>query len=232
MPTTVLYIDTEHDQVVDDPVLGVPHLAKIEEARRRLEAAAGSPCRVVRFPDVSLATIAHAEAAAVVISGCTTDWAKYDFGALAGLLDVIRAAPVPVLGICAGHQLVGFAHGAAWGPLGPLADGEADPHPHFAPGERKERGFLPVEVDADCPLFRDVGTIGIFFQSHYWQLEATPPGFVARASSPWSAIQTIERLDRPVFGVQFHPERADDAHPDGAAVLRNFFALARRATRP
>ena len=231
MPATVLYVDTEHARVVDDPELGNAHRAKIEAARRRLEAAAEMPCQVARFADVTRASIAQSGAAAVVISGCTTDWAEYDFTALAGLMEVIRSAPAPILGICAGHQLIGFAHGAAWGPLGSLAEGETDPDPRFAPGQRKERGFLPVEVDPDCPLFRELDPNSIVYQSHYWQLNATPPGFVSRANSPWSAIQAIERLDQPIFGVQFHPERADAAHPAGATVLRNFFALARRVTR-
>ena len=159
-----------------------------------------------------------------------TDWADYDFTSLARLLAVIRAAPAPILGICAGHQLIGLAHGASWGPLGPLQAGEVDPDPRFVPGRRKERGFLPVEVDSCCPLFRGLDSTAAFFQSHYWQLEDVSQGFAARARSPWSPIQAIERLDRPVFGVQFHPERYDTAQPDGATVLRNFFARARGAS--
>ena len=67
------------------------------------------------------------------------------------------------------------------------------------------------------------------FQSHYWQLLETPAGFATRASSAWSPIQAIERLDRPVFGIQFHAERFDTAHPAGSRVLRSFFAAARSA---
>ncbi len=223
---TVLYVDTEHDRVVEDPATTPAHDAKIEGARRRIEAAAGVPCLVARFDEVSLTTIEQAEATAIVVSGSTTDWAEYDFAPMAGLLDAVRAAPVPILGICAGHQLIGFAHRAPWGPLGPLLPGEVDTDPRFAPGQRKERGFLPVHLDLDCSLFRSLTPCATFFQSHYWQLGDVPDGFVARATSPWSPIQAIERLDRPVFGVQFHPERYDAANPDGEIVLRNFFALA------
>ncbi len=162
-----------------------------------------------------------------MIGGSTTDWTRYDVAALAGLLATIRAAPVPILGICAGHQLIGFAHRAPWGPLGALQEGEVDADPRFAPGQRQERGFLPVQVDGRCPLFRGLNPTAAFFQSHYWQLEDVPTGFTARASSPWSPVQAIERLDRPVFGVQFHPERDDAEHSNGAVVLRNFFALGR-----
>jgi GMP synthase-like glutamine amidotransferase len=225
--STVLYVDTEHESVVNDPELGSLHRAMLDAARGRLATAANATCLVAGYTEVSSTMIDATGAAAVVISGNSTDWARYDFPAMAGLLDAIRAAPVPILGICAGHQLVGFAHGARWGPLGPLAEGEADRDPRFAPGQRKARGFLPVKVDPDCSLFSGLDQLQTFFQSHYWQLEEVPEGFVTRAASASSEIEAIERRDRPVFGVQFHPERYDAVHPAGAIVLRNFFALAR-----
>lgn len=222
-----MYVDTEHDRVVDHPTLGPAHRATVARARDRLQAAAGLPCLVLAHPEVSPAAVEQIAPAAVVIGGNTTDWACFDLASFAGLVAVIRAAPLPILGICAGHQLIGFAHGARWGPLGPLAAGEVDPDPRFVPGQRKQRGFLPVQLDPACPLFQGLPATARFFQSHYWELTEVPPGFAARARSPWSAVQAIERLDRPVFGVQFHPERHDAAHPHGAAVLRRFFALVR-----
>ena len=225
---TVLYVDLEHERVLADPARARGHLTRREAARARLAEAAGEPCDVVRFTEVSRERLEAVRPAAVVISGSTTDWAEYDPAALERLAEAVRAAPVPILGICAGHQLIGRAHGAAWGPLGPLAPGEADPDPRFAPGQRKERGFLEVRLDTACPLFRGLGPSAEFFQSHYWHLAGVPEGFLLRAGSPWSPVQAIERLDRPVFGVQFHPERYDQAHPAGFEVLRNFFETARR----
>ena len=222
---TVLYVDTEHERVTGDPVTGASHRARLDAARERLATAAGASCLVIGYAGVSLDMVRTTGAIAVVIGGNTTDWADFDYSTMAGLLDTIRAAPVPILGICAGHQLIGLAHGAGWGPMGPLAEGEVDPDPRFAPGQRKERGFLPVRGDPECPLFSGMDQPAIVFQSHYWQLQEVPEGFVTRATSPWSRIQAIERRDRPVFGVQFHPERYDAVHPAGATVLRNFFAL-------
>lgn len=222
---TVVYIDTEHDQILEHPEHGPSHRVRIETIRKRLAVAAGRSCLVRRFAAVSPTLIQQIEPSALVIGGNRTDWAAYDNSALDRLLDTIRAAPVPILGICAGHQLIGRAHGAEWGPLGALQAGEIDPDPAFAPGQRKECGFLPVEIDPRCRLFHGLPPRPTFFQFHYWQLADIPAGFVIRAHSPWSTIQAIERRDRPVFGVQFHPERYDSAYPDGATVLRNFFAL-------
>jgi GMP synthase-like glutamine amidotransferase len=223
---TVMYIDTEHDRVLTDPELGPAHRARIETTRDRLAATARRPCLVRHFTAVSVQLIERVAPSTLVIGGNLTDWEAFDHSDLSGFLDTIRAAPVPILGICAGHQLIGLAHGAAWGPLGALQLGEIDPDPAFAPGQRKECGFLPVEIDPRCPLFRGLPPQPTFFQYHFWQLTEIPSGFDMRARSPWSAVQAIERRDRPVFGVQFHPERYEPAHSHGASLLHNFFALA------
>lgn len=231
----VILVDTEHEGVVANPALAPAHRRRVEATRQRLVDAAGasSEVEVVAMAVANPASLAALNPAAIVLGGNRTDWAVFADAALGGILDTIRGTAVPLLGVCAGHQLIGLAHGASWGPLGPLAPGEPDPDPRFAPGQRKERGYLPVRIDAACDLFDGLPASATFFQSHYWQLTAVPSGFAACASSAWSPIQAIRSLDptRPVFGVQFHAERWDDDHPAGLAVLRNFFAVARhRAT--
>jgi GMP synthase (glutamine-hydrolysing) len=223
----VVYVDTEHERVRNHPEAGLRHRVMLAETIGRLERIAGARAELLSFAEVSPARIAKSPPSVIFIGGNTTDWCEFDFQEMAGLMEVIRAAPTPILGICAGHQLIGYAHHAKWGPLGPLQYLEVDPDPRFAPGQRKQRGFQAVRLDAHCPLFRGLDATVDFFQSHYWQLVDVPRGFAVRASSPWSAIQAIERMDRPVFGVQFHPERYDAAHPYGAVILRNFIALAR-----
>ncbi len=224
---SIVYVDLEHDRVRDNAVAGVAHRTRRAAALARLAEAAGEPCDVVRFEDVTVDLIRSLAPRALVISGNTADWSEYAVASLAGMAETIRAAPVPILGICGGHQLIGQAHGATWGPLGPVLDGATDPHPHFAPGLRKERGFLPIDIDRSSPLFQGLGALPVVFQSHYWHLTDVPPEFSVCASSLDSPIQAIARQDRPVFGVQFHPERYDDNHRDGEMVLRNFFAIAR-----
>lgn len=220
----VLLIDTEHDDVRSHPDLGPRYRTKIGQVRARIADAAREDCLSLHVAAASPASVDRLGPSSIVVGGNTTDWARFDDSDLAGLLTTIRQAPAPILGICAGHQLIGLAHGAPWGPLGPLQEGETDPDPAFAPGQRKERGFLPVEIDRSCPLFRGLDGNSVFFQSHYLQLECAPEGFTVRASSPWSTVQAIERLDQRVFGVQFHPERGDADHPHGTIVLRNFFS--------
>ena len=221
---SILYVDPEHDVVVNDPVQGPYHRGAVRSAQARIASVAGSACDVAPAVSVTPPEIEARSPLAIVIGGSSTDWATYDFSTLSGLFAVIRAASVPILGICGGHQLIGYVHGAGWGPLGRLDPDEVDPDPQFAPGQRKESGFRSVGIDTSSALFRGLRPEPEFFQAHYWQLTDIPPGFSARAHSPWCPIQAIERSDRPVFGVQFHPERFDATHPDGEQVLRNFFA--------
>ena len=227
---TIVYIGTEHHRVLEHAEFSPSHHAKIEMVRDRLATASGQLCEVRHFTAVSPTYIEQRAPLALVIGGNLTNWAEFDDADLAGLFATIRTAPMPILGICAGHQLIGRAHGAAWGPLGTLQRGEVDPDPDFGPGQRKECGFMSVEVNSRCPIFRDVAPISVMFQHHYWHLEEVPAGFVVQARSQRSPIQAIERIDRPVFGVQFHVERYDADHPHGEAVLRSFFALARKLT--
>lgn len=221
---SILYVDPEHDVVLNDPVKGPQHRAAVRSARARIATVSGSACDTAPAASVTPPEIEARSPTAIVIGGCATDWATYDFSTLSGLFAVMRAATVPILGICGGHQLIGYAHGAGWGPLGRLHPNEVDPDPAFAPGQRKESGFMSVWLDSSSALFRGFGPKPEFFQAHYWQLTNAPPGFSIRAHSKWCPIQAIERTDRPVFGVQFHPEHFDATHPDGELVLRNFFA--------
>ena len=150
----VVYVDTEHKRVHDHPEAGSRHRARLAEMTERLERIAGAPAELLGFAAVSPARIKQSSPAAIIIGGNTTDWGEFDFQEMSGLLEVIRAAPAPILGICAGHQLVGYAHHATWGSLGPLHHLEVDPDPRFAPGQRKQRGFQAVQLDARCALFR------------------------------------------------------------------------------
>lgn len=227
----ILLVDTEHRHVSRHPRRGPAHRAKLPTTTAILATLSGEPCETRPYHEVDPQSVARLAPSSIVVGGNTTEWFRFEDRDLAGLLATIRAAPVPILGLCAGHQLIGRAHGADWGPLGPLHPGEADPDPRFAPGERKERGFLHIALDRRCPLFRDLDPEVAVFQSHSWELRTVPDGFIRRASSHGSAIQAIEHQDCPVFGVQFHPERADDRRPAGITILRNFFARASIANR-
>jgi GMP synthase (glutamine-hydrolysing) len=226
----ICYVDLEH------PTLGPSILSETAEATQRkadlltskvrFEALSGEPCLLAHFTRVSPARVARLGVRALVLSGHFTLIDEYDPRDLAPLVEVIRETDRPLLGVCGGHQLLGVVYGAPPAPMGPLGPGEVDPRPELAPGMRKEWGPCPVRIVADDPLFAGVGQRAVVEQRHFWELKTVPAGFVRLAGSDACPVQAIRHARRPLYGVQFHPERYTDAHPAGRTILANFFRLA------
>jgi GMP synthase (glutamine-hydrolysing) len=125
-------------------------------------------------------------------------------------------------------QLMAEAYGAEIGPLGPLGPGEVAPaNGAIVQGMKQERGFLPVRPTAEHGLLHNLPEQPVFFQSHYWEVKAPPQGFQVLAESDLCQVQAIAHRDRPLFGVQFHPEEYDDTHLDGRQLLGNFLKMVR-----
>jgi GMP synthase-like glutamine amidotransferase len=224
----ILTIDLEHDEYLNDAKNRDIHFVRTMDAKLKLEAITGDACLVQRYARVNLERLAEWGVWAVAISGNATGWEAYDEGDLEGVREIIRVAPVPIIGFCGGCQLIATTMGAQIGPMGPLAQDEPDPHPDFGPaGFAKEFGFSRVRITAIDPLFEGLSEEPVFFQAHYFELKEVPPEMALLAVSDCCRIQAIKRLDRPVYGTQFHPERYDDDHPDGRTLLKGFFDLAR-----
>ncbi|MBI1881032.1 MAG: gamma-glutamyl-gamma-aminobutyrate hydrolase family protein [Chloroflexi bacterium] len=222
----IIYVDLEHERLQQQPEAWEKSLARRLKHKYRLEELSGDLCLIVRYERVSLDLLRELNARAVVVSGCATDFEYYSDESLAGLRAVYREAAQPILGFCGGMQLLAPAYGAEIGPLGPLAPDKADPyHDAFGPGMKQERGFLPVRLAADHRLFDGLPVQPTFFQAHYWEVKAPPQGFRVLAESDLCPVQAIAHRDRPIFGVQFHPEEYDEAHPDGRRVLENFLKM-------
>jgi GMP synthase (glutamine-hydrolysing) len=226
----ICYVDLEHAERGPSMLSEGPHAtqrkADLLTVKARVERLSGEPCHLLHFTQVDRGFLGRLGVRAVVISGHSTLIDDYDPRALAPLVELIRETPTPVLGLCGGHQLIGLAFGAEPAPMGPLAPGERDPKPDLAPGMRKEWGPCRVKISGDDPLFAGLGDTVVVEQRHFWELKSVPCGFEPIASSEACAIQAIRHGSRPLYGVQFHPERYSESHPDGRTILTNFFRLA------
>ncbi|KAK7923242.1 GMP synthase [Apiospora marii] len=115
---------------------------------------------------------------------------------------------VPILGICYGCQEI------AW-----RADSK-----NVARGEKREYGHADVTVTkvnshADR-LFAGMGDKVAAFMSHFDKLVKLPTDYVVIANTENSEFAGIAHKEKPIFGVQFHPEL--EHTPCGEALLRNF----------
>lgn len=141
-----------------------------------------------------------------------------------GLIDPIRCAAtrgVPVFGICLGMQLLGSEseeHGVHEG-LG-LIEGRVVKLAPTQPGCRVPNiGWCDIRVLRPGLLF-DSSTGGCFYHVHSFHLVPKDEGVIA-AIIQYGGEQVVVAIERDnVVGVQFHPEKSQDA---GLDLLAGFF---------
>ncbi|TVR03104.1 MAG: glutamine-hydrolyzing GMP synthase [Deltaproteobacteria bacterium] len=118
---------------------------------------------------------------------------------------------VPILGICYGMQLLSDAFDAP-----------------VQPGNTREYGRTSIDIRNDRGLFAGFDVPGRLsvWMSHGDSVTGVPDGFDALAVSENGLLAAIGHQERPLYGVQFHPEVV---HSDrGIDILRNFlFRIAR-----
>lgn len=186
--------------------------AALERVRPNLEILT-EPFRVV-----SLKRVRELQPSHIILSGQSHPWERYTPESLAGVFEVIQQATQPILGVCGGHQQMALAFGASVGLMARLEPGEG------YEGARRERGFYEVETNAQG-IFRDLPRKLTVWHSHFDEVKTLPPGFEPTASNQTCPIQAMQHQERPLFGVQFHPELFDDDFPDGRRVVENFLDL-------
>ncbi|MCL4838201.1 MAG: glutamine-hydrolyzing GMP synthase [Thermoanaerobaculia bacterium] len=113
------------------------------------------------------------------------------------------ALGLPVLGICYGMQAMAQALGGRVEAAG-----------------RREYGRAEVEVAGESVLFAGLGPRETVWMSHGDQVTGPPEGFSVPARTENAAVVALERADRCLFGIQFHPEVSHTV--SGGALLRNF----------
>jgi GMP synthase (glutamine-hydrolysing) len=167
---------------------------------------------------VSLKRVKSLDPSHIILSGQSHPWDRYTPESLASVVEVIKKARQPILGVCGGHQQIALAFGAPIGLMGRLEPGEG------YEGAKRERGYLPVETNG-AGLFKDLPREITVWHSHFDEVKALPKDFRSTASNETCPIQAMEHIERPLFGVQFHPELFDGEHPDGRKVLENFLKM-------
>lgn len=189
---------------------------EIRDALERLRPE--TPLVVEHYKTVSLRRIEELSPTHIILSGQSHPWDSYTAESLAGVLDVIRRAPQPTLGICGGHQQIALCYGARVDVMKRLSPGTG------YEGCLRERGFFDVETEARG-IFAGLPRAISVWHSHYDEVKELPAGFRLTASSATCAIQAMQHTTRPLFSVQFHPELFDEEHPHGRQVLENFLNL-------
>jgi len=127
-------------------------------------------------------------------------------------LDVIKefADTTPIFGICLGHQSIAQAFG-----------GEVIRAKNMMHGKTSQ-----VAVDRETPIFKDLPKE--FRATRYHSLTVNkdnlPQNIIATShSTDDDEIMSLQIKDKPIYGVQFHPESIMSEH--GHKMLDNFLKL-------
>lgn len=109
-------------------------------------------------------------------------------------IEMVQQAKKPIVGICLGCQIIGFAYGA-------------ELHRSF---KERRKGLFPIVA-----IQRNKVMAGkeeaMVFQSNRWIITELPDELRCVAASS-EGVEIIKHRTKPVWGVQFHPERE---RPDG-----------------
>lgn len=163
------------------------------------------PPTVVTNDVVDLGAIRDGAWSHVVISpGPGSPGRPEDVGAC---LEVLRSAPVPVLGVCLGHQSLAVAFGGTV---------------HRAP--MPMHGRLSTVCHDGTGLFRGIPSSFPAVRYHSLAVDARLPACLSpTAHSEDGVIMALAHRSLPRYGVQFHPESVGTAF--GACLVANFLDL-------
>ncbi len=166
---------------------------------QQLERLAGEPLRVIRNDQFDPAALIAERPAAIVISPGPGTPAR------AGrCIELIRAnEDIPLLGVCLGHQAIAEAFGAT------VIRGELPVH-----GKVSEVRHSDANLFAGCPHPMRTAR----YHSLVVARETLPDFLQVDAETDDGAIMAISHRDRPVFGIQFHPESYGTAGGDQLIV--------------
>jgi len=162
----------------------------------------GEDVEVYRNDEISLAEIEKMKPAAIFLSPgpCSPTEAGIT-------VDVIRTfyQKIPLMGVCLGHQSIGYAFGAEVVRADQLMHGKTSQIRHD--GQTIFKG-VPNPFTAGR------------YHSLIIKRDTLPDCLQVTAETEDGEIMGIRHLDFPVEGIQFHPESI--LTPNGKRILRNF----------
>ncbi|VVB85414.1 Anthranilate synthase component 2 [uncultured archaeon] len=124
-------------------------------------------------------------------------------------LDIIRDSSVPLLGVCLGHQAIGVAFGGevSHSPTGPV------------------HGKTVLITHSGNSIYQGLPNPLIGGRYHSLAITKLPRELEVTARTQDGIIMGVKHKQRPVFGLQFHPESV--LTPQGLKIIENFLRMAR-----
>ncbi len=188
---------------------------RLTKTRQIAKAISPFPAEILHYSEINDNSKVSHEYEGVILSGSEARFEAHG-QYYQSQMDLIRSVEIPLLGICYGHQLMGVAFG-----------GTTNTYPTgFVTGLEK------ITVLRNDPLLQGWQKKDqlAFSEWHTDFLETLPPCFHVLGSSKTSKYEIIRHKTKPLWGVQFHPERNVDPNskiytPDAEIIMRNFIQI-------
>lgn len=132
-----------------------------------------------------------------------------------GVMALIRASKLPILGICFGHQLLCTAFGAKTGSLPQSVIDRFEQVRVLHSGDI----FAMFKQDKTIPLAQ-------WHNDYVLRESLEAAGFNLLADSASCEVEAVKHRTNHFYGVQFHPERITikgETHQEGYKILENFY---------
>ena len=158
--------------------------------------------KVIRNDEMSVSEIMDNNPSKIVISPgpCTPKEAGIS-------VELIKTAEVPILGVCLGHQAIGAAFGGNIIKAPEVFHGKTSRIDH-------DGSLLFSEIEKSYDVVR--------YHSLIIDMKTLPSelNVTATLSDDKEIIMAVEHTNRPIYGVQFHPESIDTNN--GIKLIENF----------
>ncbi|MFD7613202.1 aminodeoxychorismate synthase component I [Streptomyces sp. NPDC059828] len=122
--------------------------------------------------------------------------------------EVVEHTEIPLLGVCLGHQGLALAHGAT-----------------VSRAPEPRHGRLSPVVHRGTGLFAGLPSPFEVVRYHSLAVSDLPDDLEAVAWTPDGVVMAVEHRERPMWGVQFHPESVLTRY--GHELMANFMRLTR-----
>lgn len=165
----------------------------------------GVECKII-IPEQSLEKVNQLKPKGIIFSGGPDDVFEKD----APTVDPnIFNLSIPILGICYGHQLIGY-----------LLKGEVKE------GTKKEFGPAILELNEkaeDSKLLKGVSQNSAIWMNHGDEVLSIPDSFISLAKTETTPHAVMADEKRKIYGIQFHPEMVHTQF--GMQILENFINI-------
>lgn len=185
---------------------------KIEEALKKTDKVT---CTISHYSHISYQFIEKIKPQYIILTGrIGHHWKENEISEkYIPKLNIIKELDIPILGICAGIQLIVIMYG---GNIGKIVAGKDD---------ILEEGYTKLFIKKEHELLQGLNEDFYCYQSHRDEVKMLPGQFELLASSDMCNVQMVAHKERLMFGVQFHPEWFNDDYPDGQKILKNFLNI-------